>query len=141
LTDLRINSELSIPMDELRFTASRAGGPGGQHVNKVSSRVTLHFDVDGSPSLEESQRRRLHERLPTRINREGILRLHVQLHRSQSRNRELAVERFAELLRDALRRRRSRRRTRVPRSQKERRLESKRRRSAKKEGRKPVRES
>lgn len=141
MSHVRINAGLEIPLDEVRFTASRAGGPGGQHVNKVNSRITLHFDVDGSPSLDDDQRRRLHARLPTRIGRDGVLRLHVQAHRSQARNREVAVERFAELLSDALRPRRPRKPTRVSRTQKERRLESKRRRSDTKQSRKPIRQT
>ena len=127
---IEINSEVSIPRSELEFSVSRSAGPGGQHVNKVSSRVTLHFDVEQSPSLTDGQKVRIVERLPTRITRAGVLQLHCQKHRSQSANRELAVERFAELLRQALRRAKPRKKTRASKAAKQRRLEDKRRRAA-----------
>jgi len=126
---LQINDELSIPEAELRFTASRSSGPGGQHVNKVNSRVTLHFDVDFAPSLNDAQRRRIRARLPTRINKDGILKLHAQRHRSQSANRELLKERFVEILAWALSYQRRRKKTVTPRSAKKRRLQETRRRS------------
>jgi len=111
---IEINRELRIPRDELTFTASRSAGPGGQHVNKVSSRVTLRFSVDSSPSLDDAQRERLHARLATRITKRGVLWVHAQRHRSQSRNRDAALARFAELLRDALAEEPERRPTRTP---------------------------
>jgi ribosome-associated protein len=123
-----ITPKLSIPDDELTFTASRAGGPGGQHVNKVSSRVTLRFDVAGSPSLTATQKRLVEERLKTRMSGEGVLRVVCRKHRSQAANRAEAVARFAELMRGALKRRRRRTRTAVPASEKRRRLEQKKRR-------------
>ena len=113
-TMIEINRELRIPRDELTFTASRSAGPGGQHVNKVSSRVTLRFSVDSSPSLDDAQRERLHARLATRITKRGVLWVHAQRHRSQSRNRDAALARFAELLRDALAEEPERRPTRTP---------------------------
>ncbi len=114
--------------DELRFTYSRSSGPGGQNVNRVETRVTLLFDVFGSPSLSEGQKRRIASRLATRINKEGILRVVSQRHRTREANRRAAAERFLELLNEALRRQRPRRRTRVPRKARRRRLEGKRRR-------------
>jgi ribosome-associated protein len=125
---IRINDRVSIPEDELAFAASRSGGPGGQHVNKVSSRVTLRFDLDGSPSLTESQKHRIRRRLATRVSNDGVLRVVCQRHRSQIANRREVVERFAELLRKALKRPRRRRKTRVPAESKRLRLEDKRRR-------------
>ena len=126
--DIEINDALTIPAAELWFTVSRSSGPGGQNVNKVSSRVSLHFDVAGSPTLSDDQRRRIASRLATRVNRDGVLSLHVQLHRSQATNRIEALERFAVLLREALKRRTPRRKTRKPRSANRRRLEQKKRR-------------
>lgn len=123
-----ITPKLSIPDDELTFKASRAGGPGGQHVNKVSSRVTLRFDVAGSPSLTAAQKRLIEQRLSTRMSGEGVLRVVSGKHRSQAANRAEAVERFVELMRGALKRRRRRSRTTVPASEKRRRLEDKKRR-------------
>ena len=126
---IRINDQLSIPAGELRYRASRSSGPGGQHVNKVSSRVTLHFDVATSPTLDEAQKQRLLARLPTRIDKRGVLRLHCQKHRSQAANKELLGERFAELLREALHRPKRRRKTRRTRAAVERRLRQKKRRA------------
>jgi ribosome-associated protein len=126
---IEINNQLSIPEDELTFTASRAGGPGGQHVNKVSTRVTLRFDVAGSPWLSAAQKNRIAQQLATRMTREGVLRVACGKHRSQAANRAEAVERFAELLREALKRRKRRRSTKVPEAERKRRLEQKRRRA------------
>lgn len=136
---IEINDQLSIDEDELTFTASRSAGPGGQHVNKTSSRITLRFDVAGSPSLDEEQRAKICERLPTRITKDGVLWLHAQRHRSQRRNREAATERFADLLREALDEAPPRKKTRTPRSVKRRRLEAKKRRAEKKRGRGAIR--
>lgn len=126
---IRIDDSLQIPEAEITFTASRGGGPGGQHVNKVASRVTLHFDVRGSESLREDQRRRIESRLANRINKEGTLQISSHASRSQAANKERLIERFAGMLADALRPRRKRKKTRPSRSAKERRLQEKRQRS------------
>ena len=126
---IRIDDETSIAEDELRFTASFSGGPGGQNVNKVNTRVTLWFDVVNSPSLSPEQKELVLRRLGNRIGKDGELRVISQQTRSQAANRELAVERFAELLRGALKQVPTRKKTRVSRAAKERRLEEKRRRS------------
>jgi ribosome-associated protein len=124
---VRIHDGLAIPDDELVFTVSRSGGPGGQHVNKVSSRVTLRFDVAGSRSLSDDHKRRIAARLATRIAKDGTLRVSCGTRRSQAANRKLAMERFAELIRDALRPRRPRRKTVVPEGARRRRVDDKRR--------------
>ena len=129
-----------IAEEELDFTYSRSSGPGGQNVNRVETRVTLLFDVHGSECLSESQKHRIAGRLATRINREGILRVVSQRHRTREANRRAAVERFEELLTEALKRQRPRRKTRVPRAAKRRRLEGKRRRGELKQLRKSHRE-
>ena len=126
---IEINAALSIPDDELWFTASRSSGPGGQHVNKVSSRVTLHFDCGNSPSLSPTQRRRVTHRLATRINKDGLLLLRCQRQRSQRANREELVGRFVALLREALTSRRSRIATQPSSAADQRRLDQKRQRS------------
>ncbi|MFQ5876568.1 MAG: alternative ribosome rescue aminoacyl-tRNA hydrolase ArfB [Acidobacteriota bacterium] len=122
---IRIDGGVSISEHEIRFTASRSSGPGGQRVNKASTRLTLRFDLRGSRSLSEAQKERIAARLPGRINRDGVLALHSQRHRGQAANRTDLTERFAALLREALRRRAVRRRTRPPRSARERRLREK----------------
>jgi len=139
---LSINDDLSIPEDELVFRASRSGGPGGQHVNKVSSRVTLYFDIEASPALTTEQKRMLKRRLGARVSKSGLLRVVSRKHRSQAANRRAAAERFIELLRDALRPRRVRKKTAVPAAEKKRRLEQKRRRAQLKQerGRQAVRD-
>ena len=119
---------VEIGENELSFTYARSSGPGGQHVNRVETRVTLRFDVMASPSLTEDQKQRILRRLATRINKEGVLRVVSQRHRSREANRRAAIERFHELLATALRPRRKRRRTHVPKAARRRRLESKRRR-------------
>jgi len=123
-----INEQISIPEDELVFTASHSSGPGGQNVNKVSSRITLWFDVVNSPSLSPEQKELIMHRLATRIGKNGVLRVTSQQTRSQIENKELAVERFIELLRDALKQVPIRKKTRVSKGAKLRRLEEKKQR-------------
>lgn len=132
---LRISNELTIPEDELWFTATRSSGPGGQHVNTTCSRVTLHFDLKGSPSLSEAQKRLATERLGRRVDTDGVLRLSAQTTRSQHANKELAKARFAGLLAEALRVIAERRPSKTPRAVKTRVLEQKRRRGLMKRAR------
>ena len=132
---IEINEWICIPEEELKFTASRSSGPGGQNVNKVSTRVTLWFDLAHSPSLSQEEKERVIGRLGSRIDKDGVLRLVAQETRSQAANKELAVERFAELLRAALKQAPMRRETRVSKAAKRRRLEEKKQRSIVKHGR------
>ncbi len=138
---VRVNDSLEIPEGELSFSASRGGGPGGQHVNKVASRVTLRFDVMHSRSLGDDQRQALLDKLSSRLTRDGVLLLSSHESRSQVANREEVVRRFAKLLREGLQRPRKRRPTRPTRGARERRLESKKRRSGVKQSRGKVRRS
>lgn len=136
---IEIRPGLAIPDEEIAFVFSRSGGPGGQHVNKVSSRATLLFDVAHSPALDDDQRARILGRLATRISKDGVLRVVAQSSRSQTANREAATARFAELLREALAEAAPRFGTRVPRTQKVRRREEKVRRGVVKRDRGRVR--
>lgn len=126
---IHIMSGLAIPESAITFTASRSSGPGGQNVNKVSSRVTLSFNVSASTVLSKDQKRKISSRLTTRINKEGVLRIVSQKTRSQEMNRTDALERFSDLLCRALTDQRSRIKTRVPAGAKERRIEEKRKRT------------
>ena len=124
-----ITLSVSIPFSELSFTFSRSSGSGGQHVNKVNSRVTLWFDVAASGSLTPDQKQLIRQRLAGRINKQGVLRLDADRRRSQGANREDAVSRFASLLRDALHVDKTRRKTKPSRGAKKRRLQAKKHRS------------
>lgn len=127
--ELVVNTRVRIPTWELRFVFSRSPGPGGQNVNKVSTRVTLLFDVADSESLTPAQRGRVRRQLATRIDRHGTLRVVSARHRTQAANRRAAVQRFVELLADALTVRKTRVKTRIPRRAVERRLQNKTRHS------------
>ena len=132
---IRITGRVSIPAAELAFHFTRSSGPGGQHVNKASTQVELTFDVAGSPSLGEAERRRVLAALRPYLSGRGVLRLTCQSTRSQSRNRGEVVERFRVLLRRALQVPKPRKATRPTRASRERRLAAKRRRSLLKRGR------
>ena len=116
----------------LTFTFDRASGPGGQNVNKVSTRATLWFDFSACPLLTDVQRERLRQKLAARMGADGRLRIVVQQTRTQAGNRALAEQRLLELLTEALRTPRPRRPTRPTRAAREKRLESKRVQSARK---------
>ena len=129
---LAVNETLSIPRSELDVRVSRSSGAGGQHVNKTSSRVEIFWNVASSRALTEEQRERLRAKLASRLSSDGAVRVVASDMRSQSRNRELAEERLAELVRRALVVPRRRKPTKPTRAAKEARLESKKRHSHKK---------
>jgi ribosome-associated protein len=120
--DLKVTRTVSIPLEEIELRVSRSSGPGGQHANTAETRVEAVFDVEASSTLSDAQKRRV-------VSRAGpVLRAVAQDERSQLRNRELALERLAARLRDALRVERRRVPTRPSAAARERRLEDKRRR-------------
>lgn len=126
---IKINGTLFIPEDEISFTASKSSGPGGQYVNKVNTRMTLCFDVAGSPSLSEDQKIRITKHLSTRISKTGMLRVVAQSSRSQLANRELATERFVALIKEALQENPPRKKTKVPAGVRQKRIDAKKHRS------------
>jgi ribosome-associated protein len=130
-----IGRQCAIPEEEVEFSASRSGGPGGQNVNKVSSRVSLRFDVRLSPSLRPDQKARLTGRLASRLSLAGVLRISSQRHRSQAMNREAALARFVELLEEALKQPKPRRKTKATPTAMQRRLKEKARRGELKKSR------
>ena len=122
---------VTIPRSEIELRFSRSSGPGGQHAQKSDTRVEARFDVESSSALSPAQKRRV-------VARAGpVLRAVAQDERSQWRNRELAVERIVDALREALKVERKRRPTRPTKAAVERRLEGKRRRSQLKRQRRP----
>lgn len=136
--NVRITSHLVIPASELRFRFSRSGGAGGQHVNKVSTRVELLFNVQNSPSLTDQQKGRIVARLRSRISDDGYLTITSQESRSQWRNREHTMEKFILLISRSLRATHPRIATRVTKASSERRLRKKSMESRKKKGRRSV---
>lgn len=122
------------PSEELRqrignqgitFTFTRSSGPGGQNVNKVSTRAVLWFDLNGCGALSDLEKSKIRSRLAKRISKEGVLQVVSSRHRTQAANRSAAMDRLIELLVDALRMRKSRRPTKIPKSAKVRRLRNK----------------
>jgi len=129
-----VTRSVSIPLSEIELRFSRSSGPGGQHAQKSETRVEALFDVEASSSLTDRQKHRV-------VQKAGpILRAIAQDERSQARNRELATERLAEALREALHVQRRRKPTKPSRAAVERRLEAKRRRSDTKRLRQPPRD-
>jgi len=120
---IRVTRSVVLPLSEVDFRTSRSSGPGGQHAQKTETRVEALFDVERSEALTDAQKRRVVERAGP------VLRAIAQDERSQSRNRELALERVVEQLREALRVPRRRRPTKPSQGSIERRLDEKRRRS------------
>ena len=102
MDDLRVRRGLVIPVGELRVSASRSSGPGGQHVNKSNTRVTLRWNIETSEVLSDRQRALLRSRLDHRLTRGGELMLHAGRARSRARNLERARERLVEIVREGL---------------------------------------
>jgi ribosome-associated protein len=126
---LEVAEGVAIPRWELEYRATRAGGAGGQHVNTSSTRIELLWNVSRTSALDDERRARVSERLSTRIDGEGWLRVVSSARRSQQQNREAAEARLVELVRGALVVQKRRRPTRPTRASQEERIREKRKRS------------
>ena len=117
---------------ELQFKAVRSGGAGGQHVNKVSTKVELTFDVENSEALTHIEKERIYKKLGGKLTKENILLLQSDETRSQHKNKELVIHRFLEIVENALKVPKKRKRTKPSRSAIEKRLKSKQKTAEKK---------
>lgn len=132
---LIINDKVQVPLSELVYTASRASGPGGQHVNTTDSRIQVRWNVLASAALTEGERAMVRKNLASRLTEAGDLILASDTHRSQRRNREEVTQRLASLVREALIPPKPRKKTRPTKASREKRLEEKRKKSSTKQGR------
>jgi len=122
----------------LTFRFSRSGGPGGQNVNKVNSRVTLTFDIAGCSAFGDEQKQLISKRLSTRMSKDGVIRVVCQKYRTQKANRKAVLERLSGLLSEAVKKRRQRKKKAVPLRARQKRLVDKRRRALLKQQRAAV---
>ncbi|WP_298238647.1 alternative ribosome rescue aminoacyl-tRNA hydrolase ArfB [uncultured Algibacter sp.] len=123
-------------LQELTFKAVRSSGSGGQHVNKVSSKIELLFDLTNSIVFNEEQKERIYKNLQSRLTKEGVLLLQCQESRSQHKNKEIVINRFLELIRTSLIIPKKRKKTKIPRAIIEKRLKNKKSLSQRKANRK-----
>ncbi len=126
-----------ILLNELTFKATRSSGAGGQHVNKVASRIELSFDIPNSQGLTKEEKERLEAKLASRLTKEGILLLSCSDSRSQHKNKAIAIERFLELIKKNLKVKKARKKTKPSKNAIEKRLKSKKEKALKKANRKP----
>jgi ribosome-associated protein len=132
---VQVTDSIAVPRTELVYRASRSGGAGGQHVNTSSTRIELLWDFERSSALDDMQKQRVRTKLAARIDSDGMLRVVAANRRSQLQNRVAAEERLATLVRGAMHVAKKRRATKPTRASKEKRLETKKLRSKKKENR------
>ena len=124
-------------LSELQFKMARSSGSGGQHVNKVATKVVLSFNLPDSQGLSDQQKELLSQRLASRLTSSGYLQLHCGETRSQLRNKRLVIQRFFALLEQGLREEKPRKPSKIPKAVLKKRREDKRRQSQKKANRKP----
>lgn len=141
MEDLYINPKITIPSDCFDVSHSRSSGPGGQHVNKLNTRVSIFLDVRKCPCFSDAQKRTLLTVLKNRMDKQGVLQVSSQQYRSQTANRDVALRRMAELVAAALKPKRRRKKTRIPKKTIEKRLDDKKARSKTKQLRSGPRET
>ena len=130
MEDLYIHPNIIIDSAYLSVSYSRSSGPGGQHVNKLNTKVTLFLDIRNCSAFTEHQKQTLEKAFPGRIDKQGVLRVSSQRFRSQAANQNAALERMASLIETALKPKRIRKKTKIPRRVKEKRLQEKKNKSA-----------
>lgn len=125
----------ALAVQELKFKAVRSSGAGGQHVNKVSTKVELAFDVENSGALSSEEKGRIYGKLGNKLTKENVLQLQCDESRSQHKNKELVIERFLKTIESALIVRKKRRKTKPSKSAIEKRLKAKKKKGQKKANR------
>lgn len=135
---VEITRRVRIPSSEIELSYARSGGPGGQHVNKTSSKVILRWSVRESAALSDEDRALLEEKLASRLTESGELLLSSNTHREQGRNLDEVVARFGAIVREALRREKKRKKTRPSKRARQRRLDEKKRQSQRKRDRRTL---
>lgn len=129
MSDIPVKNGIAIPEHELTISTSRAGGPGGQHVNKASTKVTIHWNPAQSNTLTDEQKKRIIENLQHQLTTDGDLVIHNRETRSQAQNKQLAFDELAKRVRKALHVPKRRMKTKVSKTVKEKRLQEKKQRS------------